>query len=113
MKGMPQYLLASEIGITPQALCEIESKENIRKSTLAKVAKGLKIEPEYIENFDEETVMNNIFNNCHISGSAGGGYASGTVINHASPETIELLLQEIRNLNKQLTIKREEITLIS
>ena len=108
MKGIPQYLLASEIGITPQTMCEIESKENIRKSTLAKVAKGLKIEPEYIENFDEEAVMNNIFNNCQISGSAGGGFASGTVINQASTETIELLLQEIRNLNEQLKRGKSE-----
>ena len=109
MKGMPQYLLASEIGITPQAMCEIEGKDHIRKSTLTKVAKGLKIEPEYIENFDEEAVMSNIFNNCQISGSAGGGFASGSVINHASPETIGLLLQEIRNLNEQLNKKEKGI----
>lgn len=63
---MKQDTLATELGISQQAVSKLEQSETIEEATLEKVAKVLGVTAEGIKHFTEETVFNNI-NNFHDS----------------------------------------------
>ncbi|HVT84424.1 MAG TPA: helix-turn-helix transcriptional regulator [Chitinophagaceae bacterium] len=60
--GIKQDALAMELGLSQQAVSALEQKEALDKDTLDKVAKALKISPESIKSFSEESVINIISN---------------------------------------------------
>ncbi|MEH6682538.1 MAG: helix-turn-helix transcriptional regulator [Sediminicola sp.] len=62
LRGMKQEALAIELGISQQAVSNMEQSEAIENSKLEQVAKALGVTPEAIENFSEEAVFN-IMNN--------------------------------------------------
>ncbi|WP_448103915.1 helix-turn-helix domain-containing protein [Pedobacter panaciterrae] len=64
LRGMKQEALATELGISQQAISKLEQSEEIEDSTLDKVAKALGVTAEGIKHFTEETIFNNI-NNFH------------------------------------------------
>jgi transcriptional regulator with XRE-family HTH domain len=65
LRGMKQETLATELGISQQAISKLEQSEEIEDSTLDKVAKVLGVTAEAIKNFNEETVFNIIGNTYH------------------------------------------------
>lgn len=65
LRGMKQEALASELGISQQAISKIEQSETIENEVLEKVAKILGVSPEVIKGFNEEAVFNIIGNNYH------------------------------------------------
>ena len=67
--GVKQDSLAIELGLSQQAISALEQKEAIDKDMLEKIAKVLKVSPEAIKNFSEETAINIISNtfNSHDS----------------------------------------------
>lgn len=64
LRGMKQEALATALGISQQAVSNIEKSENVEKDVLEKVAEALGISIEAIERFSEEAVFN-YFNNFH------------------------------------------------
>jgi|SRR5690606_4401339 len=62
LRGMKQEALASALGISQQAVSNIENSEKIEEDTLKKVADALGVSAEGIKNFNEETVLNIISN---------------------------------------------------
>nr|WP_315423072.1 helix-turn-helix transcriptional regulator [uncultured Pedobacter sp.] len=62
LRGMKQETLATELGISQQAISKIEQSEEIEDSTLEKVAKVLGVTAEAIKNYSDETVLNIISN---------------------------------------------------
>jgi len=60
--GIKQDALAMELGISQQAISALEQKEALDKEMLEKVAKAMKITPESIKTFSEESVVNIISN---------------------------------------------------
>jgi transcriptional regulator with XRE-family HTH domain len=60
--GIKQDALAAELGLSQQAISALEQKEALDKDMLEKVAKALKITPESIKSFSEESVINIISN---------------------------------------------------
>ena len=66
--GIKQDTLASELGLSQQAISSLEQKEAIDKDMLEKIAKVLKVPVEAIKNFDEKNavniISNNTFENC-------------------------------------------------
>lgn len=62
MLGVKQDALAVNLNITQTAVSKLESKEEIEKDTLEKVAKILKLPVEAIENFNDEGALNFIAN---------------------------------------------------
>ncbi len=60
--GVKQDALAAELGLSQQAVSALEQKEALDKDMLEKVAKALKITPESIKSFSEESVINIISN---------------------------------------------------
>lgn len=66
LRGMKQEALAFELGVSQQAVSNMERSPEIEVSLLAQVAEALGVTPESIENFDEEAVFN-IINNTFTS----------------------------------------------
>jgi len=62
LRGMKQETLASELGITQQAISKLEQSEVIEDSTLSKIASVLGVSIEGIKSFNEETILNIISN---------------------------------------------------
>jgi transcriptional regulator with XRE-family HTH domain len=60
--GIKQDALAMELGLSQQAISALEQKEALDKDMIEKVAKALKVTPESIKTFSEESVINIISN---------------------------------------------------
>ena len=60
---MKQETLAEQLGISQQAVSNIENSEKVEDSKLEKIAKALGVSKEAIENYSDEAVFNNIQNN--------------------------------------------------
>ena len=56
--GIKQDALAGELGLSQQAISALEQKEALDKDMLEKIAKVLKVTPESIKSFNEESVIN-------------------------------------------------------
>lgn len=56
--GIKQDALALDLGISQQAISQLEQRESIDKELLEKVAKSLRVSPEAIKNFNEEAAIN-------------------------------------------------------
>ncbi len=62
LRGMKQETLAEELGISQQAVSNIENSEKVDDAKLEEIAQALGVTKEGIENFSEETVLNIISN---------------------------------------------------
>ena len=62
MLGIKQDALASDLGLSQQAISQLEQKEALDKDMLEKIAAVLKVPVEAIKNFDEEAAINIIGN---------------------------------------------------
>jgi transcriptional regulator with XRE-family HTH domain len=63
--GIKQDTLASELGLSQQAISALEQKEKIDDKIMADVAKALGISADAIKNFDEQATFNIISNTYH------------------------------------------------
>lgn len=70
LRGIKQESLASDLGISQQAVSRMEASEQIDEELLEKVAKILGVPAEGIKNFSEEAVFN-YFNNTFNDSSEG------------------------------------------
>lgn len=64
LRGMKQEALATELGISQQAISKIEQSENVEDDALEKIAAALGVTVEGLKHFTEDSVFNNI-NNFH------------------------------------------------
>ena len=62
MLGIKQDVLASDLGLSQQAISQLEQKEALDKDMLEKIAAVLKVPVEAIKNFDEKSALNIISN---------------------------------------------------
>jgi len=60
--GIKQDALAHDLGLSQQAVSALEQKEALDKDMLEKIAGILKVTPESIKSFSEESVINIISN---------------------------------------------------
>lgn len=76
MLGMKQEALAFELGEdwTQKKVSQLESKEAIENDIIEQVARILKVSPEAIKNFNEESVFNVINNTFQDSSSVNNNY---------------------------------------
>ncbi len=66
MLGVKQDALAFDLGLSQQAISQLEQKEALDSDVLEKIAKVLKVPVDAIKNFDEQAAINiisNTFNN--------------------------------------------------
>lgn len=60
--GIKQDDLATRIGLTQQAVSQLEAKESVDKDILGKISKALGVSVEAIKGFNEETAINIVAN---------------------------------------------------
>ncbi len=79
--GIKQDALAMELGLSQQAVSALEQKEALDKDMIEKIAKVLKVTPEAIKSFNEETTINFISStfNHHDNSSVYGHYTFNPV----------------------------------
>lgn len=95
IRGIKQDHLATELGVSQQAISKIEQSEEIEDSTLEKIAVVLGVTVEGIKNFSEESIVN-YFNNFHDSST--GDFRNNCTFNPLDKvvELYERLLQSER-----------------
>lgn len=107
--GIRQEALASELGISQQAISQLEQKEALDKEMLEKIASILKVPQSAIENFDEQVAINiisNTFNENAIINS------SGTFNINPVEKWIEALEENRRLYEELLKTEREKNALL-
>ncbi|RFM28091.1 XRE family transcriptional regulator [Deminuibacter soli] len=68
--GIKQDTLASELGLTQQAISQLEQKDVIDSESMQQVARALKVPAEAIKNFSEDLAINVISSNTFNDHSA-------------------------------------------
>lgn len=66
LRGMKQETLATELGISQQAISNIEQSETIEDTKIEEIAKVLGVTKEGVKQFNEESIFN-YFNSFHDS----------------------------------------------
>lgn len=105
--GVKQDALASDLGISQQAVSKLEQQEEIDEETLSKAADALGISAGLIKNFDEEKAVYNINNHNYREATineGGSAVASAQIIN-----PIEKIVELYERLLKS---EREKIELL-
>ncbi|MBU2900640.1 helix-turn-helix domain-containing protein [Maribacter dokdonensis] len=74
LRGMKQETLAEELGISQQAISNIENSDKVEDARLEEIAKALGVTKEGIENFSEEAILNIIGNTYHVDNSSAVNY---------------------------------------
>ena len=74
--GIKQEALASDLGISQQAISALEQKEALDKEMLERIAKVLRVTTEAIERFNEEAAFNIIANDTHDHSASVNYYCS-------------------------------------
>lgn len=62
MRGIKQEAVASELGITRQAVSKIEQSEQVDDDTIERISRVLGVTTEIIRNFNEDAMFNIIGN---------------------------------------------------
>jgi transcriptional regulator with XRE-family HTH domain len=74
LRGMKQEALATALGISQQAVSNIENSETVEDAKLEEIAKALGVTAEGIKQFSEEAVLNIIGNTYHVDNSSAVNY---------------------------------------
>jgi transcriptional regulator with XRE-family HTH domain len=108
--GVKQEALASDLGLTQQAISQLEQKEALDKNMLERIAKVLKVPVETIENFDEQAavVYFNTFNDNSFTNSNGTFSASQCTFNPID-KVVQLYDEKIALYERMLKDKSEMI----
>ncbi|KGO79968.1 transcriptional regulator [Flavobacterium beibuense F44-8] len=74
LRDMKQEALAAALGISQQAVSNIENSATVEDSKLEEIAKALGVTAEGIKQFSEEAVLNIIGNTYHVDNSSAVNY---------------------------------------
>jgi transcriptional regulator with XRE-family HTH domain len=74
LRDMKQESLAAALGISQQAVSNIENSETVEDEKLEQIAKALGVTAEGIRQFSEEAVLNIIGNTYHVDNSSAVNY---------------------------------------
>ena len=112
--GVKQDTLAIDLGLTQQAVSQLEQKETLDAPTLEKVAQLLGVHEDAIKNFSEESVINNIQNNYEGSNphvTNVGGIAQQYNFNPIE-KIVELYNEKIELYERMLKAETEKVELL-
>lgn len=112
IRGIKQDALATELGVSQQAISKIEQSEEVEDSTLEKIAKVLGVSSDAIKNFNEESIFNiisNTFNsNDHSTLNAINAQCSFNPID----KVVELYNEKVELLERLLQSEREKVEIL-
>ncbi len=105
LKGIKQEALATELGISQQAVSKIEQSEEVEDAALEKIANVLGLSPEAIKAFTEEAVFNIISNTFQDSSSNNNNYMCTF---NPMEKIIELYDEKVALLERLLQAEKEK-----
>lgn len=103
--GVKQDALATDLGISQQAVSKIEQQEEIEEELLGKVAEKLGVSTDLIRNFDEDKAIYNINNYNYPEATISEG--ATTIVQQINP--VEKIVELYERLLKS---EREKIELL-
>jgi len=109
LRGMKQEALATELGISQQAISKLEQSEEIEDSTLEKVAKVLGVSAEAIKSYSDEAVFNIISNTFHNTSSDNSTLIASSLNYQPTFNTIEKIVELYERL---LASEREKVEIL-
>jgi transcriptional regulator with XRE-family HTH domain len=106
--GVKQDALASELGLSQQAVSALEQKEALDKDVIEKIAKVLKVSPDAIRSFSEEATINIISSTLHDN---AGSIFNNAVFNPVD-KWVEALEENKKLYERLLQAEREKVALL-
>ena len=112
LRDMKQEALAAALGISQQAVSNIENSETIDDVKLEEVAKALGVTAEAIKNFSEEAVFNIIGNTYHDQSSSLNYYCTFNPIDKIVSlfEEKEILFERLLQAERDKVTYLEKLT---
>ncbi|MFP9113922.1 helix-turn-helix domain-containing protein [Flavobacterium sp. RHBU_3] len=101
LRGMKQEALATALGISQQAVSNIENSESIEDIKLEEIAKALQVSAEAIKSFSEEAIIN-FFNNFYDNSANNGQSAFGPIFNFNPLDKVVELFEAKEKLYERL-----------
>ncbi|RZK64454.1 MAG: XRE family transcriptional regulator [Pedobacter sp.] len=109
LRGMKQEALATELGISQQAISKLEQSEEIEDSTLEKIANILGVTSQAIKEYSDEAVFNIISNTFHNTSSDNSTLIASSLNYQPTFNTIEKIVELYERL---LASEREKNELL-
>ena len=115
--GVKQETLAIDLGLSQQAISNLEQKETLDIPTLEKVAKTLGVTVDAIKNFSEESTINyfNTFNDNSINQGVNQGSVEATHYQctfNPLDKIIELYESLLKAERGRITLMEEKIKIL-
>lgn len=107
LRDMKQEALAAALGISQQAVSNIENSETVEEEKLEQIAKALGVTAEGIKQFSEEAVLNIIGNTYHVDNSSAVNY--GCTFNPMD-KLIEAYEENKKLYERLLQAEKEKVT---
>lgn len=108
--GIKQESLATQLGISQQAVSKLEQSEQIEDITLERIAIALGVKTEAIRNFSEEAVINIVSSTLHDN---AGSYNSNCQITFNPIDKWVEAIEENKKLYEQLLkSERDKVALL-
>ena len=108
LRGMKQEALASELGISQQAVSKIEQSAEIEDDALEKIAKALGVNSDAIRNYSDEATINFIANTYNDNAASYGHYYNFSPIE----KIVTLYDEKVALLERLLASEREKVELL-
>ena len=105
LRGIKQSVLASELGISQQAISQIEQSQTVEEDKLQKIALVLGVTPEAIKNFSEEAVINIISSTLHDN---AGSVNNNCTLNFNPIDKLLEVIEENKKLYERLLKAEQE-----
>ncbi|WP_417354175.1 helix-turn-helix domain-containing protein [Flavobacterium sp.] len=102
LRDMKQEALAAALGISQQAVSNIENSETIEEEKLHEIAKALGVTSNAIKNFSEESVINYFNNFYDNSSSQGNSFNQGMFATFNPLDKVIELFEENKKLYERL-----------
>jgi len=93
LRDMKQEALAAALGLSQQAVSNIENSENVDDEKLEQIAKALGVTPEGIKQFSEEAVFNIISNTYHNTSSDTSTLIASSLNYQPTFNTVEKIVE--------------------
>ena len=93
LRDMKQEALAAALGVSQQAVSNIENSENVDDDKLEQIAKALGVTAEGIKQFSEEAVFNIISNTYHNTSSDTSTLIASSLNYQPTFNTVEKIVE--------------------
>jgi transcriptional regulator with XRE-family HTH domain len=104
--GFKQDALATDLGMSQQAVSKIEQQEEIDDELLTRIAGALGVSPDLIKEFDEEKAIYNINSNNYREATISEGATANAISQQVNPidKIVELYERLLKSEKEKIEI---------